>query len=322
VKPEGAPEKEKATAETKPMAAASMIISDITDKRKITYASILEKSKPNISASKLISEFGYVPVMWDRLVAALTKDGATVLRTNVKVDVRKMLASGNNQREILTEACKAGGPVFHATLRRISAVTAGLALANRIKAARAENKAKLVRGYTSLKATGGKQLFYDVLQKYGIELTPQQNKSILAEIEKSGTSDPMVIQDIITKGMGVKSITTIKKMGPSKMNAGKPTLPMPTQDPGQGMIYAWNDMTKEWYVTSVTASKKIKASYKENDTLLRDGKPFARVYNVSPNWVALKLENGETEKWLPGDLAEDIESGSITVEPYKPALKK
>jgi hypothetical protein len=65
---------------------------------------------------------------------------------------------------------------------------------------------------------------------------------------------------------------------------------------------------------------KVKAGlYKENDTLLRDGKPFAHVYNVAPGWVALKLENGEVEKWLPGDLAEDIESGVITVEPYKPA---
>lgn len=66
---------------------------------------------------------------------------------------------------------------------------------------------------------------------------------------------------------------------------------------------------------------KASASFKENDVLLRDGKPFAHVYNVSPNWVALKMENGEVEKWLAGDLAEEIGAGTITVEPYQPAVK-
>jgi hypothetical protein len=79
-------------------------------------------------------------------------------------------------------------------------------------------------------------------------------------------------------------------------------------------------------IQKISATRKIIAKvkaglYKENDTLLRDGKPFAHVYNVAPGWVALKLENGEVEKWLPGDLAEDIESGAITMEPYKPAGK-
>jgi hypothetical protein len=181
--PAGAPEKKEATPENKPKVGASFIVTDIGDKRKITYASLLAKAKPTISASKLIMEFGYVPVLWDKIVAALTSDGATVLRTNVKVDVRKLVAGGHNMREILVEACKAAGPVYGQTIRRINAVKGGLAVANRIKAARAENKSKLV--------------------------------------------------------------------------AGKPTLPMPTQDPGQGMIYAWNDMTKEWYVTSVTAGKRM-----------------------------------------------------------------
>jgi hypothetical protein len=244
---EGAPAKEEATKETKPKVGASFMVSDFGDPRKITYKALLEKVKPTISAAQLIKEFGYVPANFDRLVANLISDGVMVLRSNAKTNVRAMLVKGMNSREILLEACSAGGAVRSSTLRRIEAARAGMAVANRIKAARAENRAKVA--------------------------------------------------------------------------GGKPTSPMPTQDPGAGMIYAWNPDTNEWYITTVSASKKVKASYKENDTLLRDGKPYATVYNVSPNWVALMLETGDKLKVLPGDLAEDIEAGTITVEPYKPAGK-
>lgn len=34
-----------------------------------------------------------------------------------------------------------------------------------------------------------------------------------------------------------------------QLKAGEPSKPMPTEDPGQGMVWAWNQTTQDWYKT-------------------------------------------------------------------------
>ncbi len=123
--------------------SASAVVTDAPDKRAITYADLLKTVSRPVTASALMGSFGYVPECWDRLVASLAEDGIVVLRAGSRADVRGMLKRGMNPREIVAEACAAGGPVRSETLRRIDAVRAGRELAGRIKAAIAENRAKL-----------------------------------------------------------------------------------------------------------------------------------------------------------------------------------
>lgn len=122
---------------------ATAVVTDAPDKRNIIYAALLESLPKPVTSAALIKSFGYVPECWDRLVASLAEDGVVVLRAGTKVDVRGMLKRGMNTREIIADACAASGPVRSETLRRIDAVRAGRELAARIKAAIAENKAKL-----------------------------------------------------------------------------------------------------------------------------------------------------------------------------------
>lgn len=123
--------------------AASALVSDAADKRRLSYASLVAKLPKTLTASALLQEFGYVPAGWDRLVASLGEDGIVVLRSSAKVDVRALLKKDMNPREIIAAACAACGPVRAETLRRIDAVNSGRRLAARIKAAIAGNKAKV-----------------------------------------------------------------------------------------------------------------------------------------------------------------------------------
>lgn len=142
-------EKPEPKAERKPgpkasKIAASAVVSDAADGRKMTYEALLSQLPKPVTASALLAAFGYVPESWDRVIASLAQDGVVVLRANAKVDVRALLKRGMNPREIVAEACAANGPVRSETLRRIDAVRAGQRLAASIKAAIAENRSKVV----------------------------------------------------------------------------------------------------------------------------------------------------------------------------------
>jgi hypothetical protein len=133
--PEEKPE-EKPKAEAKASLRHDFVASDPDDARNITYGQLVAKAKPSITAAKLLAEFGYVPGSWDRVLAALAAEGAIILRSPERPDVRALMDKGMAPNEIIYDACAACGPVFRDTVRRISAVRANLAIANRIKAAK------------------------------------------------------------------------------------------------------------------------------------------------------------------------------------------
>jgi hypothetical protein len=99
-------------------------------------------------------------------------------------------------------------------------------------------------------------------------------------------------------------------------------MPMPATPPGPGMIYAWNDQTKQWYETSISA--KLQAGFgrppkkvrKEAEALYQklladDHKLFKEAYKLYPKSNDMGSDTDEAVLWLrervlPDDASDDL----------------
>jgi len=280
--------------------------------KTITYGMVLEAAKPTITASKLLAFFGYVPKHWDRIIAALQKDGVTVLRANAAVDVKAMLAKGMNAQEIITDACAKNGPVLKATLQdlRKVAIEAAKIADNKAKAqkiqAMPKREQRMDEGVAEDEQLAGTddEESYTWFGNYGNEITMSledakscsgpgpaddnvkalserkdiatqiakwKPESLVKELGEYGAWDDAELKDHalniqrmlwIACGDISENPDTYKNDsgvdGSKKLNAAKPTKPMPTEKLGAGMAWVWDDLKKDWFATTLTAAKTEK----------------------------------------------------------------
>ncbi len=215
---------------------ADLVLTASGDDRKLTYAAFLSQVKAikEPSHASALAVIGYVPSNWDVIVARLMQDGVVLKSKMAKYDVMDFVAKGLSEPEIRLILGGAGVPMYSLD-QAFQHIKADAPPVSKQRAGELEHIRHKARGEVFSEDPKKEARAQRLLDKTGSRLAPtwRDRHNKVQEATHPNLADYR-IEDA------------------GRVEAAKPTKPMPPEPAGDNMVWAWDNTTQEWYQTSVT----------------------------------------------------------------------
>lgn len=313
---------------TKPVRASQELVSALVEKLK---------ANANPSYSDLIQELGAIPAEWDSICASIEAAGIKLSAIKVPTSLDKLTAF--EQKVVLLAAGK-----------KLAEIEAAKPKESTGKVMRAKPEAIKPRVWEQAGVEVGKELpkfawpggyplFY--VDRDGSEAVCSECVNTQNWSDKNIVSLAVNYEDdnLTCAHCGKKiaaaykdNVEGAKKVEGTKVEADKPTTPMPAEDPGANMTWAWNEANKKWYKTTKAgtggggvAAAKLEANemptdspeYAEGEMMLRDAGAIAKHVR---ELEALITPDTKAEPFLVTKLNEAKKALSMVTDFLNPGL--